>query len=75
MFICDTECQYRYEVSLSNTKLYKLSFQIVFQTKMINLEFAAKMLIGDPDVDKTATAKFKSKYKGNLSVSEVNITI
>ena len=34
----------------------------IFQTKTLNLDTAAKILIGDPDVDKKETGKFKSKF-------------
>ena len=32
-----------------------------FQQKMVNLDLAAKILIGDPNIDRTENAKFKSK--------------
>ena len=33
----------------------------LFQNNTVNLDLSAKILIGDPNVDKTESAKFKSK--------------
>lgn len=32
-----------------------------FQPRVVNLDLAAKILIGDPNIDRTENAKFKSK--------------
>lgn len=44
----------------SRCALY-LSFLHCFQPRVVNLDLAAKILIGDPNIDRTENAKFKSK--------------
>ena len=35
---------------------------LVSKPKTVNLDLSAKLLIGDPNIDRTESSKFKSKY-------------
>ncbi len=39
------------------------------QNQAINLDLAAKILIGDPNIDKTEAGKFKSKFRAEECIS------
>ena len=43
----------------------------LFQNKPINLDLAAKILIGDPSIDQTENAKFKSKKECQLRLISI----
>ena len=47
-----------------------------FQPKTVNLDISAKILIGNPNVDRTENGKFKSKFHIQiiLPVRPINVT-